>query len=1093
LAEGNQFNLNTVLLGAWSLLLSRYNCTSDVMFGVVRAGRPSSLDNAKEMVGLFLNVLPLRIRVPQQEQLIQWLTNIRQDWMELRDYEYTSLSQVHGWSDIPTDDTLFHSTVMFEHVRVSPSPFKQIGSWHQAIYLTNLVGYDDGHELRLRIDFDAARIDADSVTRMLAQLQTLFKQMVAEPQQRIAKLSPLNSGERQQLLIDWNSVTAEYPRSCLHEMFENQVERSPDAVAAIFEGEHLTYRELNLQANQLAHYLRKQGIGPDDLVPICANRSLEMVVGVLGVLKAGAAYVPIDPALPLERIAIMINDVSPRVVLMQEKVSKSVYMPQTSKVIHLEPDDAEWMAPDVPIQNPARTTTDTNLAYMIYTSGSTGKPKAVMVHHRAIANHIYWMQSTFSFDGGDCILQMTEFSFDVSVWEIFAPLIAGARLVIARPEAQRDPQYLAETIVSNQVTVLQLVPSLLRILLDTPRFQSCKSLRYILCGGEPMTEDIPNLFFEKLDCDLYNMYGPTEAAVDALYYCVPHNRSKRSIPIGRPVPNTRAYVLDHQLDLMPIGVAGELFLGGVQICRGYHNDPKLTSERFLPDVFAGVRGARLYKTGDKVRILPDGNLEFLGRIDDQVKLHGFRIELGEIQSVLRQHPAVGEAVAILRQDLPTQTRLVAYVTRKNSAPILASTLRDFLKRHLPSYMVPAAIVVLDGFPLTFNGKLDTGALPAPDGSAEPRTTLVAPRTETERVLTEIWAHVLKLQQFGVHERFFDLGGNSILSMQVMARANRAGLQIAVNDFLQNPTVAELASKARKDKGEAKQPVVVQLQRGWNYGPIYFLQPDPPVLGLVRLIDERYSIFTVEAPLRKSWRDALFFNRTSEFPTMGEFVAPYAAALLAHAGSVPCILVGYSYSGVMAFEAAHQLHEQGGRVEVVILLDSWVKQLEPTKVTRETLRCLWISLRGLSTGPLPQSTRGRLERLLLVARWLAGRLKNRIVNTFVGSDSSADTVTTITDDQNTPVPWPLIERLYAQLERDHIPRPLNSQGVLFRAGGKGHTKVFRILDQDQGWRNLFTKGLTIIQMTGDHHGMFRDPHNLALAKQLTKILEEQTRS
>ena len=559
-----------------------------------------------------------------------------------------------------------------------------------------------------------------------------------------------------------------------------------------FEDQQLTYWELNRRSNQLAHHLRKLGVGPDVLVGICAERSLDMVVGLLAILKAGGAYVPIDPTYPADRVAFMLNDVSASIMLAQENLIQTLPTLKATKVVSL--DGPDWTTSAGTTDNLPHIANDANLVYVIYTSGSTGQPKGAMIPHRAIVNHMRWMQSKFPMNERDCVLQKTGFSFDVSVWEFFAPLIVGAPMVVARPGGHQDPRYLVDTIIQHHVTILQLVPSLLRMLLETPEFKHCYSLRHIFCGGEAMTEDIPRRVFATVNAELHNMYGPTEVAIDSIYYSVPRQHFRSIVPIGRPVANTQAYVLDHYRQPVPIGVPGELYLGGVQVGRGYHNQPERTAERFLPDIFSNVPGARLYKTGDKVRFLADGNIEFLGRIDHQVKILGFRIELGEIEWVLQQHPAVRQSVIVVREDAPGYKRLVAYVISAGSSPALVGELRSLLTQQLPAYMVPAAFVLLDAFPLTPNGKLDRNALPPPEGtSLISDEVYVAPRTPTEETLAASWCKILDLKQVGIHDKFFELGGYSLILVRLISEINRMHqVNLGIPELIRNPTVEQLA-------------------------------------------------------------------------------------------------------------------------------------------------------------------------------------------------------------------------------------------------------------------------------------------------------------
>jgi amino acid adenylation domain-containing protein len=489
----------------------------------------------------------------------------------------------------------------------------------------------------------------------------------------------------------------------------------------------------------------------------------------------------------------MLKDANAPVVLTQQSLARTLPTLPATKIVCL--DGAVGATSVESTGNPARNVTGENLAYVIYTSGSTGQPKGAMIPHRAIVNHMRWMQETFPLDERDSVLQKTPFSFDASVWEFYAPLWVGGRLVVARPGGHLDTTYMVETIVKQGVTILQLVPSLLRMLLETPSFKTCRSLRRVFSGGEALTGDLVRRFCETLPAGLINLYGPTEVTIDSVFYSIPRDRLPGVVPIGRPVANTQAYVLDRHRQPVPIGVPGELYLGGAQVGHGYHNRPELTAERFIPDPFNDAEVARLYKTGDKVRHLPDGNIEYLGRMDHQVKIRGFRIELGEIETVLGQCPSVGGCVVVVREDVPGDKRLVAYLTAKAGEPPNVSELRSLLQTKLPEYMVPSAFVTLDRFPLTPNGKLDRKALPMPDlARPELEKAFVAPRTPIERVLADIWGEVLGLKQIGVHDNFFELGGHSLLATQVISRVRQAfEVDLPLRSLFESPTVEGMAS------------------------------------------------------------------------------------------------------------------------------------------------------------------------------------------------------------------------------------------------------------------------------------------------------------
>ncbi len=614
-------------------------------------------------------------------------------------------------------------------------------------------------------------------------------------------LPPLAEADRRQVLVEWNNTRKDYPiNQCLHQLVEQQVGRTPEAVALVFGGQTLTYRELNRRANQLAYHLRALGVGADSLVGVCIERSFEMVIGLLGTLKAGGAYVPLDPEYPKDRLAFMIEDANVPVLLTQKHLVASLPT-HGARVICL---DADWdRIACESTDNPRCITKPDQLAYMIYTSGSTGRPKGAMNHHRGICNRLLWMQDEYRLSGADTVMQKTPFSFDVSVWEFFWPLLTGARLVIARPGGHRDAAYLVSLIEEQGVTVLHFVPSMLQIFLEEPGLERCSSLRHVMCSGEALPYAVQEKFFSRLSAELHNLYGPTEAAVDVTYWKCQRGSTRRVVPIGRPVANTQCYILDADLHPVPVGEGGELHLGGVQIGYGYHNRPELTAEKFIPDPFRSEPGARLYKTGDLARYLSDGSIEYLGRIDDQVKIRSFRIELGEVESWLRKHTSVRDCAVVAREDQPGQKRLVAYLVASNKEALSVPELRAFVQQQLPDYMVPAAFVMLDTLPLSPNGKFDRKALPVPvQTRPELANTYVAPRTPEETLLAEIWSQVLQVQPVGVRDHYFELGGDSIRVIQMLARARQKGLHLTLEQVYKEQTIEKLVPYLRSTSIES---------------------------------------------------------------------------------------------------------------------------------------------------------------------------------------------------------------------------------------------------------------------------------------------------
>ncbi|MGB9178315.1 MAG: amino acid adenylation domain-containing protein [Pyrinomonadaceae bacterium] len=589
------------------------------------------------------------------------------------------------------------------------------------------------------------------------------------------------------------------------------MERTPETCAVSFEGEHLTYRQLNARANQLAHHLQSLGVGPEVRVGVLMERSIEMVVSLLGVLKAGGAYVPLDPEYPAQRLAFMMADAGAPVLLTQQRLAHGL-PPQAARVLCI---DADWEVIATCSEQRIRSTvTAENAAYVIYTSGSTGQPKGAINTHQGICNRLLWMQEAYQLTDADSVLQKTPFSFDVSVWEFFWPLMTGARLVVARPGGHQDGDYLVQLIQQQDITVMHFVPAMLQVFLEQEGLEACSSLRAVMCSGEALTFELQERFFTRLSAELHNLYGPTEAAVDVTFWACNRGSERRIVPIGRPIANTQIYILDKHMQPVPAGVAGELHIGGVGLARGYLHRAEMTAEKFVPHPFSASSGARLYKTGDLARYLADGNIEFLGRIDQQVKVRGFRIELSEVETVLAEHDAVREVVVIARNDGGVDQRLVAYIVPVQEQQPTVSELRGFLKEKLPEYMVPSIFTFLERLPLTPSGKIDRRALPRTDGlRPELEAAYVPPQTEAQRSIATIWQAVLRIEQVGVHDNFFDLGGHSLLVAEVRSKLLEVfQREVSMLDLFKYPTIDALARYLTEEQREPS-----SLQRGQERG------------------------------------------------------------------------------------------------------------------------------------------------------------------------------------------------------------------------------------------------------------------------------------
>lgn len=831
------------LLAAFQALLSRLTGQEDIAVGSPIAGRNRS--EFEGLVGLFINTLVLRTNLGGNPSFRELLRRVREAAVGAYDHQEVPFEKLMGELQLKRSlsrNTLFQ--VMFAY---RPDPVEKhhnlpglaISRFRintgTAKFDLNLAVYERVDSLHCYFTYNTDLFDCSTIKRVAGHFRTLLEGIVNNPGERLLALPLLNTMERQQLLVEWNDTQKDYAEDrCVHELFQAQVERSPDSVAVVFEEQELTYGELNRRSNQMAHYLQKLGVGPEVLVGIYMERSLDTVVGLLGILKAGGAYVPLDPGYPRERVAFMLEDAQLPVLLTQKQLIKGLSditdFPARPKNDRLSNSlmtiqnankigdrivvclDADWevIARESRENPPSRVVPD-NLAYVIYTSGSTGVPKGVMISHRGICNRLLWGQEAYRLAGGDRVLHAFSLNFDFATWEIFTSLVGGARLIIAPPGTHRDSAYLVKLIVTNGITFAGFVPSMLRAVLDEPEIKGCSSLKKVISGGEVLPIELQERFFAWSDVELQNTYGPTETSIDVTFWvCRPENEfgsRQQVVPIGRPIANTQIYILDSGLHPVPIGVPGELCIGGVGLARAYLKRPDLTAEKFVPNPFSEKPGARLYKTGDLARYLPDGNIEFIGRLDNQVKIRGFRVELGEIEAVLGQHSAVREAVVVAREDTPNNKRLVAYIVPSQSPAPVAGELQRFVKEKLAHYMVPSAFVFLDMLPLNPTGKVDRRALPAPDASRPDLAgAFVAPRNSVEEILAGIWAELLKIESVGIHDNFFDLGGHSLLATQVMSRIAKVfHVELPLRSLFERPTVAALAGCIEETRSK-KQPV-----------------------------------------------------------------------------------------------------------------------------------------------------------------------------------------------------------------------------------------------------------------------------------------------
>ncbi|NEQ30350.1 MAG: amino acid adenylation domain-containing protein [Leptolyngbya sp. SIO4C5] len=803
LSQRENVTLFMTLLAAFKILLYRYSGQSDILIGSPIANRNRT--ELEGIIGFFANTLVLRTDLVGNPTVSELLGRIRATALGAYAHQDLPFERLVDELKLPRDlghNPLFQMLFVLQNTPNSVAQLPELtldvqeNESASAKFDLSLAFSDTPQGLLGRIEYRTQQFDQASIVRLAEHLQVLLTGMVAQPQQPIAALPLLTLSERQTILSTWNNTRVDYPQRCLHRQIERQVEQTPAAIALSFASQHLTYQELNSRANQLAYYLQAHGVLPDTPVGLCFERSLDLVVAILAVLKAGGAYVPLDPSYPSERLAFMLQDSQVPLLLTHSQLVATLPKHSATTICL----DQGWPAiAALPTTNPTSAVTPAHLAYIIYTSGSTGQPKGAMNTHGALSNRLQWMQSAYGLTAADCVLQKTPFSFDVSVWEFLWPLMVGARLAIARPEGHKDSAYLAKLIEQQQVTTLHFVPSMLQAFLEAPDLERCVCVRRVICSGEALPVALQERFFERLSAELHNLYGPTEAAIDVTAWQCQPEPELTSVPIGKPIANTQIYLLDPAGQPVPVGVPGELHIGGAGLARGYWQRAALTAEKFVPSPFAQTEsGSRLYRTGDLARYRPDGAIEFLGRIDYQVKLRGFRIELGEIEAALAQHPGIQQTVVTL-QTTPQGDRLVAYLKADCQPQPSNQTLRTFLSQRLPGYMIPAVFCWLQAFPLTPNGKVNRKALPPPEQSpSETEESITLPRTATEEKLAAIWQQLLGVETVSVNHNFFDLGGHSLLALRLVSHLRESfKLEMPLRQIFDYPCLAALAAQIER--------------------------------------------------------------------------------------------------------------------------------------------------------------------------------------------------------------------------------------------------------------------------------------------------------
>jgi amino acid adenylation domain-containing protein len=1062
-------NLFTILLAGWGALLARLSGQDDVVIGT-RAAR-SGRGEAEAPAGSSVNSLALRLDLASGQTVGTLIERAKARVLEAeqhRDLPFElvveALRLPGGLAHTPVFQAMFvwrrQNEVGPDFPDATASPPDEAPRYAKFDLTLSLA--ESGARVVGGLEYATALFDRETMERHAGYLRRQLEAMVDAEDSPIDRLPLLGEDERHKLLVVWNATGEEYPRDkCMHELFEARAASAPEAVALVFQGARLSYSELNARSNRLAHHLRNLGVQPDDLVALCLERGLDMMVGLLAIQKAGGAYVPLDPSFPAGRLALMLEDAAPKAALthgtareaLQEALAGLAIKPS---ILDIETDAFLWAgAPDSDIDPASVGLTVRHLAYVIFTSGSTGRPKGVMIEHRGLVNFLCSMRRLTGFQSCDRMLALTTIGFDMSVPELFMPLIGGAPLIIADRATASDPGLMEELIVSQKLTFMQATPSTWRMLVeaDWPGAPGLKAL----CGGEPLPVALAADIVARTG-SLIHAYGPTETTVWSVMApdCGSSSAGQVSVPIGRPMANTRIYLLDEHLEPVPTGGSGEIYIGGDGVARGYLNRPDLTGERFLPNPF--VEGDRLYRTGDLARYRCDGNIEFLGRNDFQVKIRGFRIELGEIEARLAGHEGIRQAAVLAREILPGEKRLVAYYTATREG-FEVGRLRDYLSACLPDYMVPAAYVHLDAMPLTPNGKLDRKALPEPEAEAYIARAYSPPEGPTEEMLARIWAGALGIERVGRHDNFFELGGHSLLAIKVVTQIRKAsGKKIALRTLFSAPTIAELARDMEAGDQTRGSNSLLPLFSGGAGAPLFmvhWIERD-----LARHLGRRHPVYGLSYGLA-----GVHGEDDATFPEGVEAVAAhYIAEMRSVQPQGPYRLIGHSAGGLIAYEMAQQLCRGGESVVFLGLLGTYAPAW---KYDRQLLPFREILINLVKTPPALlvhfYSSRigGAARKFLFRYSWTrklmsAPSILKIKLNSIIAAPYEAE-----------PYPGPV--HLFVETTP---PRTIGREAPP---------------PPETGWKELALGGLDIHYVPGDHMDMVKDPLAAVAAEAIERAL------
>ena len=1051
LSQSHGATLFTTLLAAFSVLLSRYARQEDLVLGTQVSGRRRP--ELQGVIGPLENMLGLRIDTSGDPSFAELLSRVREvveKAFSHQDVPFESVvRELHLERDMsrhPVFQIAFSMKERASAASDSALELIEVESVNEPLDVTVKFA-EEGNELLSCFSYNSDLFGASTITRMMEHFRILLESAADDPGLRISRMPLLSHAERQQVLVEWNKTRIADPGvECLHQFFEEQVGRTPHAVAVECDGKSLTYRDLNERANRLAHYLRKLKVGPEVLVGICTERSLEMLVGILGILKAGGAYVPLDPAYPKDRLEVILADAKAHILLTEKKLQE-ILPSQLAKLILL---DSDW--PEIarePATNTVCNVNSANLDYVLFTSGSTGRPKGVALEHRSAVIFIEWARKTFLPGEVAGTLFSTSFCFDLSVFEMFVPLSMGGTVIIAQ-NALALPKLRA----AAEVTLINTVPSAIAELVRLDAVPP--SVRVINLAGEALLTTLAHQIYSKTEVGkVYNLYGPTEDTTYSTYTLVPPGAA---VTIGRPLPNTQAYILDESHQPVPIGVPGELYLAGDGLARGYFGREDLTTERFLPNPYSRQSGARMYRTGDLARWLEDGNIEYLGRLDNQVKVRGFRIELEEIENVLVKQPGVQAAVVVAREDDAGDKRLVAYIVPSGpSLPV--EHLQNSIKKSLPDYMVPGAFVELNQLPLSPNGKINRRLLPPPDSSAFERSSVVQPRNDLEFRLLQIWKKALGVENMGVRDDFFDLGGHSLKAARVLAEVEREiGVELPLSALFRGATVESLARIIQSQSKTDKDPVAMQIQQGDSSRLPFFaiVPPGEEALGyalLARHLGSGQTVYKIQghAPV-------LDGSRPYSEQEMHDLTEEYLAAMRSVQSQGPYCLGGLCDGTHIAEQIVLRLEAQGEEVGLFAIFDTWVMQ-------HSQIRWLW-----------------RVDYYRRRLREMKGK---KLTEQLASYKSVAENkVNLLTGKQTARTDW---QQTY--WPEDFSPPRFRAPVVLFK---RPKQQFYYINDPEMGWGRRSESGVEIHEIDFHHNEILREPHVRQFGTELAKCMSRVSR-